>query len=481
VDVIRAANKLEMAKIGLPYALEYSFSQAVYDVSKNGGYISIQSDIPNYNNLPVWRKYDKTYEPDYVGNVRRATLNYLNNYAGQVNVVSIPQYTEVDIVCGGGILYQYVFEKPEVCYYSKATTRGSRIGDITYSEGDLISKGQCTFANPDCWSLFGGVRSNTVQYNIGWCYDEYYFHGDHKGYEVSAAEVKNHAYIWASGEPRPEQSWTLECCSPGNDCNSDSVDGQRFPASNVFSLANKNQIDKNGASEEDVIKKFNSAWCGNKDRNCLLCHVDVNDATKTKWYVCEGSPVSEGYGVVVVKAGEKIGSFECGYDGQWLQPTNIFCPVSTLTLKASSNGLISTGSDFYTAYENSNTSQVVQSNLFSMFRIARERFVDSDMIKNTIADVISANNFNCESDNSTVKSKVTSAITSGFTEGDVYIQLLPANIIIKPDCNSTVAVVAEVKITDKLNYPVYDGTTAYRNPQLRFYVITSNDYSFQPI
>jgi hypothetical protein len=483
-EIIHAVNQLEAVKIGLPYALEYSFYQAVYDVSKSGGYYSISADIPTYNSLPVWRKYDKTYEPGYVINIKQTTLNNLNKYVSQVKIVNIPQYTGVDILCGGGILYQYVFEKPEVCYYSLVTGHGVRDGDITWSEGSILERGQCVFANPDCWGLFGGVRSDTIRYHVGGCSDEYYFHGDHSGYEVSAAKVNNHAYLWASGEPKSDQSWALECCFSGtgtDGCNSDSADGQRFHANNVFTLANKNQIDKNGATEEDVVKKFNSAWCGNKDRNCLLCHADVDDTSKSKWYVCEGSPVPEGYGVVVVKAGEKIGSFECGYDGQWIQPTNIFCPVSTLTLKASSNGLISTDSNFYTAYDSPNTSQVVQSNLFNMFRIARERFIDEDTVKNTIANAISTNSFTCESDNSTVKSSVISSITSSFTEGDVTIEMRPAGVIIKPECNSTAAVVVEVKLTDKLNYPVYDGTTAYRNPQLRFYVITSNDYSFQPI
>jgi len=483
-EVIRAVNKLEMVKIGLPYALEYSFQQAVYDVSKNGGYYSIPTGIPTYNSLPTWRKYDKTYQPDYVANTIQTTLNNLNKYASQVKTLNIPQYTGVDILCGGGVLYQYVFEKPEVCYYSLVTGHGVRDGDITRSEGSILERGQCVFANPDCWGLFGGVRSDTIRFHVGGCSDEYYFHGDRKEYEVSAVEVENHSYVWASGDPKPEESWAMECCMPGsgaNGCNSDSVQGQRFHANNVFSLANKDKIDKYGASEEDVVKKFNLAWCGNKDRNCLLCHTDVNDVSKTKWYVCEGSPVPEGHGVVVVKAGERIGSFECGYDGQWIQPTNIFCPVSTLTIRAVSNGLISVESELYKAYENPNVSQVVQSNLFNMFRIAREKFIDEDTIKSTIENVISANRFTCDSDNSTVRSSVSSAITSSFSDGNVYVKITSVRVVIKPDCNSTVAVAVEVKIKDQLPYLVYDGTTAYRNPELRFYVITSSDYSFQPI
>jgi hypothetical protein len=485
-EVIRAVNKLEMVKIGLPYALEYSFQQAVYDVSKNGGYFFIQPGVPTYNSLPTWRKYDKTYQPDYITNTIQTTLNNLNKYASQVKTLNIPHYTGVDILCGGGILYQYEFNPPETCYYSKFTLRGERIGDIAYSDecGPYglcgLMRRSCSFSFPACF----GKKSDTVQYNVGLCYDEYYLSGDSESYKVTAAEVNNRAYIWASGEPYSDVSWAIECCLPGTGtegCNSDSTEGQRFHANNVFSLANKDKIDKYGASEEDVVKKFNLAWCGNKDRNCLLCHTDVNDVSKTKWYVCEGSPVPEGHGVVVVKAGERIGSFECGYDGQWTQPTNIFCPVSTLTIRAVSNGLISVESELYKAYENPNASQVVQSNLFNMFRIAREKFIDEDTIKNTIINVISTNRFTCNSDNSTVRSRVSSAITSSFSDGDVYVQIQPMDVLIKPNCNSTVAVAVEVAITDKLPYLVYDGTTSYRNPQLRFYVITSNDYSFRPI
>jgi len=485
VEILRAINKLEMVKIGLPYALEYSFQQAFYDVSKNGGYYSIPADIPTYNNLPVWRKYDKTYQPGYVANTIQTTLNNLNKYAAQVEFANLPQYTGMDILCGGGgPSYKYVFEKPEVCYYSLVTGHGSRDGDITWSEGSILERGQCAVANPDCWGLFGGVRSDTIRFHVGGCSDEYYFHGDHKEYEVSSVEVGGHSYIWASGDPKPEESWAVECCMSGSGtegCNSDSDNGQRFHANNVFNLANKDKIDLDGASSEDVVKKFNLAWCGNKDRNCLLCHVDIKDASKTKWYVCEGYPVPEGYGVVVVKAGERVGSFECGYDGQWIQPTNVFCPVDTVTLKATSSGLISIETELYKAYENPNTSQVVKSNLFNVFRIARERFVEEDTIKSTIENVVSANEFTCNSDNSTVRSRVSSAITSRFSDGNVYVQITPVRVVIKPDCNSTVAVAVEVKIKDQLPYLAYDGTTAYRNPELRFYVITSNDYSFQPI
>jgi hypothetical protein len=149
-------------------------------------------------------------------------------------------------------------------------------------------------------------------------------------------------------------------------------------------------------------------------------------------------------------------------------------------INASSSQDITIESQLYKATIESNTSQVVKTNIFNILATAESKFIASDAVKDKLITALSS--YDCSSDNETVKSAVASAISAlEFSNKNISLSLTPKKIVIKPDCNSTVAVAVEVKIKDQLPYLAYDGTTAYRNPQLRFYVITSSDYSFQPI
>jgi hypothetical protein len=370
-EVIHAVNQLEAVKIGLPYALEYSFYQAVYDVSKSGGYYSIPADTPTYNSLPVWRKYDKTYEPGYLDEIRRSTLANLNKYISSVDFINSVSYTEISIG-----EYIPIVRKSFVC----------------------CSPCKCT----SC-----------------------YFYG-------------------------PQKVWRKCFCS--SDCE------------NAGAVC---LCDQPGCSEE-ACKPKNSFWrlgsCTSGESNYALTYCTQASTTEE---ACRN---------------------RCNEIGMsYLQSTSLTCTCeylqpmpNTFAINASSPQEISITSPLYNASIESNVLQVVKTNIFNILAAAESKFVGSDAIKDKITT--SLNSYNCSSDNETVKSVVTSAVSSiQISNENISLSVSPAEVRIKPECNSTAAVVVEVKLTDKLNYPVYDGTTAYRNPQLRFYVITSNDYSFQPI
>jgi len=64
VEIIKAVDMLEAAKRGLPYAFNYSFSQAVYQLSKNGGFTTSgwnSIGVPSESDGPYWRTYDTVY------------------------------------------------------------------------------------------------------------------------------------------------------------------------------------------------------------------------------------------------------------------------------------------------------------------------------------------------------------------------------------------------------------------------------------
>jgi len=358
VEILRGINKLEMIKIGLPYALEYSFYQAVYDVSKNGGYYLVPADIPTYNGLPVWRKYDKTYEPGYLDEIRKSTLANLNKYISSVGFINRISYTEISIG-----EYIPVVHKSFVC----------------------CSRCKC-----------------------------------------NACAYYGHQKVWQK-------------CFCSSDCE------------NAGAIC---LCDQPGCSEE-ACKPKNSFWrlgsCTSDESNYAITYCTQASTT------------------------EEACRTKCNEIGMsYFQSTSLTCTCeylhpmpNTFAINASSPQKISITSPLYSAYIESNVSQVVKTNILNMLAIADSRFVSFDAIKDKIAT--SLNSYSCSSDNETVKSVVTTAVSSiQISNENISLSVSPAEVRIKPECNSTVAVVAEVKIKDKLPYLVYDGTLAYRNPELRF-------------
>jgi len=66
IEIIRAVDMLEAVKRGLPYAFNYSFSQALYKLSQNGGFTTSgwsTIGVPSESDGPYWRVYDAVYLP----------------------------------------------------------------------------------------------------------------------------------------------------------------------------------------------------------------------------------------------------------------------------------------------------------------------------------------------------------------------------------------------------------------------------------
>jgi len=94
-EILDAIDKLEQIKIGLPYALQYSFDRAFYDVGMRGGYNSIPDDVPTKDGLPYWVKDGNYFIPDWYSEVGKATKGYLNEYAEAASGEGI--YTDVSV------------------------------------------------------------------------------------------------------------------------------------------------------------------------------------------------------------------------------------------------------------------------------------------------------------------------------------------------------------------------------------------------
>jgi hypothetical protein len=203
----------------------------------------------------------------------------------------------------------YSWVAPSTCYGS-TLANPENLGNIKWCNAYTVGRLCVCSTNLACsGALFGGVDSDTIYYktdkaglgNIIDCRYRYYLPGSAKPNEVSSADVNNHGYIW---ESFGDKSRVAECCL-GTNCNSIS-EGYRVYSTN---LLNENTI-----NNKDVANAFNTAWCGDSSKTCLLCAPDENDPSKTKWYVCSGS--SNSYpGMQEVKLGEEKYGYLCRPDG----------------------------------------------------------------------------------------------------------------------------------------------------------------------
>lgn len=95
-DVLKAINKIEQIKIGLPYALEYSLDKASYELGLKGGYNSIPSNVPTEDDLPYWRDGNNYYIPDKFTEVAKATGYYFDEYIKAATGNSIDVKVAID-------------------------------------------------------------------------------------------------------------------------------------------------------------------------------------------------------------------------------------------------------------------------------------------------------------------------------------------------------------------------------------------------
>ena len=86
VEILKAVDQMEAVKRGLPYLFNYSFSQAIYQLSKNGGFeFSNWEDfgVPSESDGPYWRVYEKTYIPsdyDFYQTAEKLTKRFSEKY-----------------------------------------------------------------------------------------------------------------------------------------------------------------------------------------------------------------------------------------------------------------------------------------------------------------------------------------------------------------------------------------------------------------
>jgi len=120
---------------------------------------------------------------------------------------------------------------------------------------------------------------------------------------------------------------------------------------------------------------------------------------------------------------------------------------------------------------------------FDLFKIGKEKFVDSDSIGDSIKNAVSAHA--CSDSKDAVTSGIISQISnlqtnlnSQYSAEKINFNLNVEKVEFDPSCNSTVAVRVLTRMTDTSSaYPVYDfiqGTVALRNVRLNFYVLNGN-------
>ncbi len=95
-SIVESINTVELTKVSLQQALDYSFYQASYDVSKTGGKKQTQPK----NGISYWRSSSSTFYSfnDFKKDLQDTTLNLFNEYAVVLNdSVKIPKYIEVEV------------------------------------------------------------------------------------------------------------------------------------------------------------------------------------------------------------------------------------------------------------------------------------------------------------------------------------------------------------------------------------------------
>lgn len=89
IEVLKAVNKVEAVKRGLPQVLYYSFSQGAYQLLKTGGYTSTEN-VQTIDSIPVWKNGDQNFYPYFMGGLTSNVHYIFNQYVQSSKEVKIP-------------------------------------------------------------------------------------------------------------------------------------------------------------------------------------------------------------------------------------------------------------------------------------------------------------------------------------------------------------------------------------------------------
>jgi hypothetical protein len=240
---------------------------------------------------------------------------------------------------------EYMFYPPSSgCQAAKSIAIDNEPGVYFNSE----VRGTCG-ANP-CFGHFSDVTISTSDDGNG-CVAGYYFDGSYPNRWVSAALVSVpgfgsspgiHSYIWDSNGTwisMGDYSNNIECAHPynfggttwacyGHTC----IKYGLVNSANYYGWAFLTPAD-----EDLYFKNLKRAWCGDANKDCLLCESNGGNGyggdVTTNWYVCNANTHpssfdSSSYGVQVVGTGVTISSYDfltntllssytCQADGNW--------------------------------------------------------------------------------------------------------------------------------------------------------------------
>lgn len=79
-SAISVINGMDFLKRTMQEGVTYATERATYDVLANGGYSTVPADLQYSNGEAYWRKYDKTFVPDFSSNLATAVAAHFQSY-----------------------------------------------------------------------------------------------------------------------------------------------------------------------------------------------------------------------------------------------------------------------------------------------------------------------------------------------------------------------------------------------------------------
>ncbi|MCD6371553.1 MAG: hypothetical protein J7L39_02435 [Candidatus Aenigmarchaeota archaeon] len=98
-QLVESISMLFTVKEVLSQALTYSFYQAYYNTSVNGGFLNAE-DIPKKDGIVFWRNFSDIYEPEILENIEVLSLKLFNEYKEKFSPpkgISVPPSEDLNI------------------------------------------------------------------------------------------------------------------------------------------------------------------------------------------------------------------------------------------------------------------------------------------------------------------------------------------------------------------------------------------------